>query len=802
MNGILSLRTPYSRCLAVLALCYAIIYGWLLARTGGMPYVMDNNETFSALWHASNLLDFGAGKTFGLADESYGLTAASHPYVYTHSGNFPRLFAMLLYVLGARSAEAQIVITTFTIGVAAVFLAYHFFARIANPRFALICCLLLITDYVLVAQWQVVTYRVWQEFFVFSSLLCVHGMERRGWLWPVLTVVNFALLAYYELVFVAFVALSTALYAGLRLRGTPLRLLKLWGLLGGGIAIGIAVLLGQLVLYLGWPGLREDAYLTFVARNRYQDAAALMERMQAFFESHHLVFWYNLANGHELRNIKYFLASFTYYDFQPHTPFFTTLCWIVLLGLAGHYALRYVPGRRGAGPAAPPAGGTSAGAVLAAALLYPIVLAFMIVLIGKTRIWGIHDQIKWFRPVPGLGLFCAMAAAAVVAALAAFPLQPGRTGLARLLPRRDRSGPMLAAAIFLFAVTALISKSEKIYNDRYVLFWLDILHSTVPEPIAYALTLLVTGLGLAFVLSRPALVDRVGLNALGRPLAHYLVAGIAAYSVVFVLAPGIVFNGFRFRLVPITVFHTQVLTAIVLYVLLTFGADRLAAARSRAQPGTPGERRRDAALAAGSLLAFGFLCYYWIGVQAAQVRLMPPDYLPVLDELAKPPYKGKTFIANTYAAPIAAKTGNWAYLHGSMVENELDVEGDRVSIPFDKRYIWFADRDSNPDYARPDYFICITIQSPYTVAARMATEEAGVDSAIGCQVHQMVILARDPGDKKVYPKLELTGIDTEGPGRVGYERWAIVKLDWSAGDPHKSGRPTGAPRDRSTFQQH
>lgn len=45
--------------------------------------------------------------------------------------------------------------TTFTIGLAVIAMAYTFFARRVNPVFGLIAGLVLITDYVFFAQWQV-----------------------------------------------------------------------------------------------------------------------------------------------------------------------------------------------------------------------------------------------------------------------------------------------------------------------------------------------------------------------------------------------------------------------------------------------------------------------------------------------------------------------------------------------------------------------------------------------------------------------------------------------------------------------
>src|SRR5687768_5338062 len=93
--------TPYAWFL-LLAVVYFALYGAFLVYADFLPYVTDNNETFSSIVHAANIYHFGVAQTFGLTDEAYGLSAAAHPYVYTHQGNFPRFFALALYALGAR----------------------------------------------------------------------------------------------------------------------------------------------------------------------------------------------------------------------------------------------------------------------------------------------------------------------------------------------------------------------------------------------------------------------------------------------------------------------------------------------------------------------------------------------------------------------------------------------------------------------------------------------------------------------------------------------------------------------------
>jgi hypothetical protein len=253
---------------------------------------MDNNESFSSLWHARNLLAYGFERSYGLADESWSAVAAGHPYVHTHQGNFPRLFATLIYLLGARSIEAQIAITTFTVGLAVVFLAYKYFSKLVNPLFALVTCLLLITDYLLFSQWQVVTYRVWHGFFVFSTLHCLHGLggKRRN-LWAMATLVNFAFLFYWELVFAVFVALFAAIYMTLLYWSKWKLILVGVTCQAAGAVMALTVLGIQLVLYMGWDDAVHDFYLTFVARNQAGDAEDLIAHMREFFDSRRILFW-------------------------------------------------------------------------------------------------------------------------------------------------------------------------------------------------------------------------------------------------------------------------------------------------------------------------------------------------------------------------------------------------------------------------------------------------------------------------------------------------------------------------------
>jgi hypothetical protein len=100
----------------VLVCLHHLYYGWFLVKSSVVPYAMNGNETFSVWWDAHNLCTFSFWKSDILTDESYGLTQASHPFFHTQRGNMPPPVRLLIYALGARTVEAQVLITTLIIG--------------------------------------------------------------------------------------------------------------------------------------------------------------------------------------------------------------------------------------------------------------------------------------------------------------------------------------------------------------------------------------------------------------------------------------------------------------------------------------------------------------------------------------------------------------------------------------------------------------------------------------------------------------------------------------------------------------
>lgn len=300
---------------------YVVLYAVLLFRTDGYPYVLDNNESYSSWWHARSLYENGIAKTKGLTDEVFSPAPTASPYIHSHQGNLPRLFTFILYAAGFRSISAQIWLTTFTVGLAAVWLAFRFLSRLANPLFATLTCLLLITDYLFFTQWQVGLYNIWHGFFFFSSLWCVQtlGTAERPGRWLLLATLNFAALFYWEYVFTAFIAVLCGLYA-LVLYWRRFRLVWLLaGALVAGAAIAAGTLLAQLTAYMGWSNVMEDVRLTLTARNAAADPA-LLERVTSFYREHRIIFWHNFTEAAPLRSFSALWDSLFAFHLKYYTP--------------------------------------------------------------------------------------------------------------------------------------------------------------------------------------------------------------------------------------------------------------------------------------------------------------------------------------------------------------------------------------------------------------------------------------------------------------------------------------------------
>src|SRR5262245_4918446 len=320
--------------LAVLV-CYCAVFGGILVYSDFLPYTFDNNESFSAFWHARNMYEYGIANSSGLADESYSSAAAAHPYVYTHAGASPRLFAYLLYVLGARTVELQIAVTVFTVGLLSFWFAYRFLAEISTRLYATIACLLLMTDYIMFTQWHIGIWHVWKMFLLFGGLYLAQRVASKRQAYSLLIVYAFhAFLFYYETVFEVYVAAAVFLYFVFATRDWRFAF-KFGVAQFAGALTAAAVLLGQLVLQFGWDVVRTDIYYTFIGRNFATDPMTFLEAARKFYANHNIVFLLNVPESSYYRNLAW-AVRFLFQDHAVHTPPWT----LVVLAFAAAEIVR------------------------------------------------------------------------------------------------------------------------------------------------------------------------------------------------------------------------------------------------------------------------------------------------------------------------------------------------------------------------------------------------------------------------------------------------------------------------------
>jgi hypothetical protein len=763
-------------------LVFAAIFGCLIVGSDGLPFVMDSNEVFSSLVHAENTHHFGVAKSFGLADEAYGPNANGHPYIHSHQGNFPRLFAWLIYEVGARTPQSQIIATTLTVGLATVVLMFSFFSKVSSPRFAWVLCTVFMSDYLLFAQWQVVTYRVWYGFLLFLLLFSIEesltpAAKKR---WLVACGAATASLLYFELVFAAFAGLFGLIWLLLRsyLTGVKAaRALQIAACLATGAVVGVAIFIVQAIAYFGWADFVYDMNITFVARNDAASDPKLLSVVVKFYESRHAIFWHNFENRESFTGAMPFIRSFTAFDWQTHTPLLSVvLCvpllaqWAGMLPTRGSNRFLDHPVVRALRP-------------LLILLPYLALCAgsFFVILSLSAFVSGpplTHASILAFGTMKVAGV-----------ALAAF-------AFAALLASGLQEGQLLPAALLVCGISALLAGAGYLFDSAY-------------RPLWQLLGGIFGGYG-GMVLLMTTLAGSIGSLAMrncaagGQAMSfrlagpyQYIGAGLLAYTIVYFLSPGYVYSGYLARLAPFTVFITDAIVAVAICILAGTAVSLVRELGSNAYLGIlvrPRHGRRSdhweswpdrfhdlnmaivAYCAVGALLA---VIAYWGAMQWSLVRLIPTEHYAFLNRLGTPPFRGASFVVNNYAAPVTVYTGQWAYMDSEISQAPTILHEGKLRLLGDRRYLWLADRDTNRDYRRPDYFLCMIPQSPGSLLGFIQRIRGKGEGQPGCSDLPLVKLAADPTHP--IPGLSLVEIDAEGPSRIGFASWAIVKFDWNAG---------------------
>lgn len=748
--------------LAVLA-TYLGIYSYLIVKGNGLPYVMDNNETFSALNHAYNLWNFDFFQSFGLADEAVSPFAAAHPMVHTHQGNFPRLFSLLLFALGARTAETQIWITTFTVGLAAVLMAKSFFLRLAGDLFATVATLLLLTDYLLFAQWQVNTYRVWHGFFLFGALLCVHGLaEWKRAYWLAATISLYAALLYWELVFAAFVAVTAGSYT-LWLYRRSFRQIVIAGTVQAlGAALGLSTLIVQLLLYLGADGLITDLTYTYAARNLASDPGALVSTINAFYQKHNVIFWGNFQDTAQYSGPLAFLRSITTHVLQVHTPFLALL--LFSLATAALVADSRLPAVRDVAF-------TRLSAVSAAIILsYGLFAHFFLLFTGDTLLrltpslpTIVRGELLVLLPV--LLLLLSLALSFVLRRLsAAVSISGAPPGILRC--------SVAGAYLGFFSIAPLLQVPVYSQGDEHLWMWLLSPTNEWTAKLVFSCGVL-AGAFLILCGKRSLLGPLKGVPS---SVAAYLACGLVGYLFVYKLTAGYVHTGYLYRLCPLLVFHADTLLALGLFTPLAIAVNLLdQIPQSYARLSTRGVACISAVLAVA-------LSVLWGLVQYRYSLLLPPDrfqFVTALKSIVRP---NDGIVSNTYAVPFGYVANTWAYMDSDFGKPERpDVNPsekiERIS------YVWFADREHNPAYRRPGLFVCFQPLSWFPGLLDPSTPRLYTSPRCSHTMIDAISRRTEKADDNLLEAKLIMRDET-------HDLWAIYRLEWRNSPDLKKHPPT------------
>ena len=708
----------------------------VFAKSGGVPFVTDGNESFSTYNHAQNLLRFGPAATMGLTDEAAASDPAAHAYVYTHQGNFPRFASLLLLLLGVHSLLVHVAIISVTVGAAATALCFRFFARATSPQFAALVCLVFWTDYLLFVQWQANSYRVWHALFLFGALACAQAIAKRR-PWPSLGLFATAAgLYYFEFIFAVFVTVLVIVYSLLEHRNQPGRALPviLLVMTGGGLAI---TLLGaQLLGFLGPELMLRDIQLTYLARNfaaAAADVGSAESRSEAlrFFMDHHIVFW-DSFDATRYQSPAAFARTIASTVLVVYSPLLATMAGAILAGLGlGSIAdiHRSVAPRRnrllnlwvrvrglltrdttrllvatwagrGIGPSI--AGVRwivvalvvlpAVGSVLAAPRL-PLSNGQRVVSVGfPTSLGGDVNPLK---------------------VLVAFVLAGGLIWLVRcdgFAARRLAWGSLLSLLALSAALTAWLGAQGQFYPSRSAALWLGHLQGALPAFVTQAALLDALVLAALFALRGTTCINSLSRSVPVGAAARYLVAGAAAFLVVYAVSPGYLYGGYLSRLAPLPVFVTDVALAVVLYLLVRLIGPLLATVGSHG----PSDRR-NAVVAGLAAFLLVFVVTFWVRLQLTYITYLPPDSVAFLSRLEAPAFQNAGVVSNNYALPMALATGGWAF-QDETLNQRRPMSVDEHEIETSGKYMWFSDRDSNPKYLHPQYYVCRTDRNLDAVA--------------------------------------------------------------------------------------
>lgn len=765
--------------LLIVLTAYCSIYLSLLSFSSFLPYAMDNNETWCNLGHAKNVCDYGISKNKGLADEACEYSAQNpnaHPLVHTHQGNFPRLWATLLYFIGFQTAREQIAITTFTIGILSLLAAFGFIRRVLGETVAVLFCLFMMTDYLLFAQWQVNTWRVWQGLYFFGALYLVHRISREGGRldrWILLTLLFFAIF-YSELVFASFIWSTAIVYAAILCwRGQKRTLLKITTVaIAGGILAGV-VLVSQLIAYYGYQAMFRDAYYTVTLRNIVSDPKKLAEAIQ-FMQEKDILFLRNFASNPGIHSINWLFRSIFRGIVGPWSPMFFILATLGFSGLLIHWVANNRPMQ------------FFRDEFIKLACLYPTVsarvnadssfskfFAFIrnpLVLGGVWMGWCVLlvSVLKdyWFwtgfgRSYVGVSLIIPLVI--FVATLLTWASLRFNYDTSK---NPAKTGYLIAVTVVLVITAFVISRYPTPFPSEYKSIW-DLVLMSKFFPLMLMLGILGGGMYLVahvFIAGDPRFTVLGEKFGAAFPL---LAAASISYLVAWLWSPGYLMTGYLNRCCPIVTYAMYLIPALALWAYgfsaRVWYSGILRPALLWTSPGL--------SCAAGAAIVAGIgMLAFWIRVQAVSIELLPPSLGRLMGTLESTIFQGKGLAVSNYTVPAAFSAKSWGWNSSNWNEN-MAKHIPPAPIQWDPDNLWIAEKAKTSEYAKPEFYVFydppysmdFAVKRARILLGREKADPRYLDSSI---VRSAMGLEPSPFQHQLVCK-----------DQSRWEAWVIVKLD-------------------------
>jgi len=740
-------------------IAYVFIYSLFLYLSDFLPYVFDNNETYSSLVHANNMYFGDWGVHFGLADDAYSPDPAAHPTIHTHQGNWPRIFAYILFSLGARSAESQIAIHVFTIGLFSIWFMYRFFSKNTNYKFAAIACLIFMTDYILFAQWQVVTYRIWHVFFVFASLNCVQEINGTNRLWKLLFFFNFATLYYGELVFAFYISIWSLLYYAYLVSWNLKHIFKVGLLIAASGSVSLLILFSQLCMYMGIDNVILDFSYTFMARNFSGDAIETQQHMQDFYNNMSIAFWNNIVDGSKLKTIDQFITNIFSYGFQMHTPVLSlqalfVFVSIMLCSIRTSLEKIYTKLFDYRLPSS-----------VAISVTFISMYLFISTLFFDNKFLGLYEHHEFYAHGPILLMF-------LLPAFSWF-LTNAIFKISNPFGNKVSCINIIFINICILIYAWLVGALPSYYLQSSSIIWFKYLTGNISITLWRLLSIFVV---FSCVLNIALNRDFVRNIFKNKTVFAFIITSVLAYAIVYVLSPGYIFSGYLVRSAPFIVFFIDCVIAIFFWYMLESTILQLRLSNIYSTIGKKNTLNISTALIKiTAICMFSTVCYQWLYIQYAYFKLFPPTSIGFIKKLRQQEFRGKSVITNQYAVPFSYETRNWAYNGINYGAGTLSFTDQGFLLPHNIEYMWYKNKNDFAGYKQPDYYVCF---APNTYDSAVNELKMLTNNARRCSTNRVVsqaMLIKTKLSTSSDLRLHHTLLSSDPSKQDG---WAIVKMDW------------------------